>query len=115
MQRLKLATYLPTPGRRTKKVEKHVLFIFDEPTVGLHLQDVQVLLTALRQLTEHGHSVLVVEHNIDFIAASDHVIDLGPESGDAGGQVVMAGSPAALAACEGSHTGRFLAALLSDD
>jgi len=114
MQRLKLATYLPTPGKR-KKIEKHVLFIFDEPTVGLHLQDVQVLLKALRQLTEHGHSVLVVEHNIDFVAASDHVIDLGPESGDEGGQVVMAGSPAELATCERSHTGQFLAELLARD
>src|SRR5690625_2873145 len=90
-QRLKLASYL---GVRRSKGER--LFIFDEPTVGLHLQDVQVLVRALRQLTDDGHTVIVVEHNLDFIRTCDWVIDIGPGAGPAGGEVIYAGSLHAL-------------------
>lgn len=92
-QRLKLASYIG--GRRSKGAR---LFIFDEPTVGLHLRDVKVLVRALRQLTEDGHTVIVVEHNLDFIRTCDWVIDLGPGAGPAGGEIVYAGSLADLLA-----------------
>ena len=110
LQRLKLASYLPT--ERKKKSGLPSLFIFDEPTLGLHLQDIQVLIKALRLLVEEGHGVLVVEHNIDFIAAADHIIDLGPGGGDAGGQLVVEGSVADLMACEESVTGSYLKRLV---
>src|SRR5690625_2423287 len=90
-QRLKLASYL---GVRRSKGER--LFIFDEPTVGLHLQDVQVLVRALRQLTDDGHTVIVVEHNLDFIRTCDWVIDIGPGAGPAGGEGIYADSLQAL-------------------
>lgn len=120
LQRLKLAAYLPVRAKKadekgkdtskdTKaKDDRPCLFIFDEPTTGLHLQDIEVLLRALRRLVVQGHSVLVVEHNTDFIAACDHIIDLGPEGGDGGGQVVVEGSPSEVAACEASYTGQAL-------
>ena len=113
MQRLKLASYLPLPTSR-KKSKKPSLFIFDEPTVGLHLQDVTVLLRAIRRLVDEGHSVLVVEHNTDFIIACDHIIDLGPEGGDGGGAIVSAGHPEDIAGCAESHTGQHLKALLDE-
>lgn len=90
-QRLKLASYL---GGRASKGER--LFIFDEPTVGLHMRDVSVLLKALRRLTDDGHTVIVVEHNLDFVRACDWVVDMGPGAGPAGGDIVYAGSLAAL-------------------
>lgn len=103
-QRLMLASYL---GGRTA-VGKGVLFVFDEPTVGLHLSDVDVLLSALRRVLVEGHTVVCVEHNIDFIARCDHVIDLGPDGGDGGGELVAAGPPHEVAQVERSWTGRFL-------
>jgi excinuclease ABC subunit A len=105
-QRLMLAGYL---GGRSTAVDKGVLFVFDEPTVGLHLSDVDVLLGALRRVIDEGHTVVCVEHNIDFIARSDHVVDLGPDGGDGGGLVVAQGPPHEVAKVAESWTGRFLA------
>lgn len=105
-QRLKLARYLKTEER------DNILFIFDEPTTGLHFSDIEKLMTALQKLVGQGHSVLVIEHNMDVIKCADWVIDLGPEGGDAGGEVVAAGPPRQLAADGIGHTGRFLAASL---
>ncbi|MGI9246956.1 MAG: excinuclease ABC subunit UvrA [Steroidobacteraceae bacterium] len=85
------------------------LFLFDEPTTGLHFDDVSKLLSAFRRLLEAGHSLLVIEHNLDVIRAADWIVDLGPEGGDAGGRVLVAGTPAAVMACAESHTGRALA------
>jgi excinuclease ABC subunit A len=84
------------------------LFLFDEPTTGLHFDDVAKLLRAFRQLIAAGHSVVVIEHNLDVIRASDWIVDLGPEGGDAGGEIVCAGTPEAVAAHPASHTGRAL-------
>ena len=103
-QRLKLASYLAAP----KKGEQY-LFIFDEPTTGLHMADVQVLLKTFHRLVHAGHSLLVVEHNLDFISQADWIIDLGPEGGDGGGEVVAAGPVEQVAARPRSYTGRFLA------
>ena len=102
-QRLKLASYLA----RTAK--KNLLLIFDEPTVGLHFDDIKRLLSCLQSLVDAGHTVVVVEHNLDVVKCADYVIDLGPEEGDRGGEVVVAGAPEEVAACSRSHTGRFLA------
>jgi excinuclease ABC subunit A len=108
-QRMALAGYL---GRKHSQGAKdRMLFLFDEPTVGLHLKDIDVLLKALRRVVAEGHSVIVVEHNTDLIAQADHVIDLGPEGGDAGGSLVAQGTPAEVAAVPQSWTGRFLAEL----
>ena len=87
---------------------KRTLFLFDEPTTGLHFDDVRVLLAVFQRLTDAGHTVIVIEHNLDVIHASDWVIDLGPEAGDQGGQVVVVGPPETVAQCPESHTGRHL-------
>jgi excinuclease ABC subunit A len=84
------------------------LFLFDEPTTGLHFDDVRVLLKVFQRLVDAGHSVIVIEHNLDVIKCADWAIDLGPDAGDQGGQVVAQGTPEQIAACEASHTGRFL-------
>jgi excinuclease ABC subunit A len=102
-QRVKLASFLGK-GRNASPV----LFIFDEPTTGLHLHDIRKLLAAFNALIERGHSVLVVEHNLEVIKCADWVLDLGPEGGVDGGHLVYAGTPEGLAACEASHTGRHL-------
>ena len=102
-QRLKLAAYLPKAERGGR-----YLFIFNEPTVGLHMADVQVLMGVLQRLVDAGHSVLIVEHNLDVISQADWVLDLGPGGGDAGGELVAEGPPEAIAACQRSVTGAFL-------
>ena len=103
-QRLKLSRYLRgDDGRRVRK-----LFIFDEPTTGLHFEDIRTLLGCLQRLVDAGHSVLVIEHNMDVVKTADWVIDLGPEGGDAGGEIVAAGPPERVSADGRSHTGRFL-------
>ncbi len=109
-QRLKLVSHLAEFGRGEKKAGKPTLFIFDEPTTGLHYQDVDVLLRALQRLVEAGHSLIVIEHNLDVIRSADWVIDLGPDGGDAGGKVVAEGTPEKIAAAPGSITGTFLTA-----
>jgi excinuclease ABC subunit A len=106
-QRVKIATELSKLQRA-----KHTLYLLDEPTTGLHLADVQRLLEALGRLVDAGHTVLVIEHHLDVIKTADHVIDLGPEGGHAGGEVVAAGTPEEIAACPRSHTGRYLKAHL---
>jgi excinuclease ABC subunit A len=106
-QRIKIATELSTLQR-----SKHTVYILDEPTTGLHLADVERLLAALNRLVDAGHTVLLIEHHMDVIKTADHVIDLGPEGGHAGGEVVATGTPEAIAACKASYTGRFLKAHL---
>ncbi len=107
-QRLKLLRYLGKGSTPTQGDSKGVFFILDEPTVGLHPHDLAKLLTVLHRLMDQGHTVLVVEHNLDFLAACDWIIDLGPEGGDGGGTVVVEGPPEKVAETPGSHTGRFL-------
>jgi excinuclease ABC subunit A len=108
-QRIKIAAELSKLQR-----SKHTLYILDEPTTGLHLADVERLLACLNRLVDAGHTVLVVEHHLDVIKTADHVIDLGPEGGHAGGEVVVTGTPEEIAACRASHTGRFLKTRLAD-
>jgi len=102
-QRLKLAAHL------TRQENRGILYIFDEPTTGLHFDDIQKLLTAFRKLIEGGASVLIIEHNLDVIKSADWVIDLGPEGGDAGGRVVAVGTPEQVTRNSQSYTGKFLA------
>jgi excinuclease ABC subunit A len=106
-QRVKLASFL---GRENEG--QNIIFIFDEPTTGLHFHDVEKLLSALNALVEKGHTVVVVEHNLDVVKAADWVIDLGPEAGDAGGYLVFEGRPEELVKVESSYTGQFLKAKL---
>jgi excinuclease ABC subunit A len=105
-QRLKLAAHL------TRQENTGILYIFDEPTTGLHFDDIQKLLTAFRKLIEGGASVLIIEHNLDVIKSSDWVIDLGPEGGEEGGRVVASGTPEQVARNSQSHTGKYLASVL---
>ena len=107
-QRLKLAGHLAKARRRA---HEPTLFIFDEPTTGLHFADVEKLLGAFDELIRQGHSIVVIEHNLDLIRCCDWVVDLGPEGGDGGGLVVAAGPPQHLESCPESHTGQALAAL----
>ena len=102
-QRVKLASFL---GKG--KGHGNILFIFDEPTTGLHFNDIKKLLTSFNALIEQGHSILVIEHNTDVIKSADWVIDLGPEAGDGGGMLVFAGKPTDLKKCKQSNTGKFL-------
>jgi excinuclease ABC subunit A len=106
-QRIKIATELSKLQRA-----KHTVYILDEPTTGLHLADIERLLASLNQLVDAGHTVILIEHHLDVIKTADHVIDLGPEGGHAGGEVVVTGTPEEVAACKRSHTGRFLKAHL---
>lgn len=101
-QRVKLAYYLG------KECADPTLFIFDEPTTGLHFHDIQRLLKALNALIERGHSVIVIEHNMEIIKSADWLIDLGPEGGDKGGNLVFAGRPEDICHCKQSVTGRYL-------
>jgi excinuclease ABC subunit A len=101
-QRLKLAGYLAEATRN------RTLFILDEPTTGLHFADIVQLLDCFDALISVGHSLIVVEHNLQLVRAADHIIDLGPEAGEGGGTIVVEGTPEEIAACDASHTGRFL-------
>jgi excinuclease ABC subunit A len=98
-QRVKLASFL-VKGQETRPT----LFLFDEPTTGLHFHDIAKLLKALNALVDNGHSVLVIEHNTEVIRRADHLIDLGPEAGEGGGQVVFAGTPEELGSKGQGHT-----------
>jgi excinuclease ABC subunit A len=106
-QRLKLCSFLKTSWVKPQ------LFIFDEPTTGLHFEDIRKLLSALQRLVDQGHSVFVIEHNMDVVKTADWVIDLGPEGGEQGGALLIAGSPEKVAAHKGSHTASFLKKYLS--
>lgn len=101
-QRVKLAYFIgqekPSP----------TLFIFDEPTTGLHLNDINTLMKSLNRLVEQGHTVVIIEHNLDVIKCADHVIDIGPEGGEKGGNLVVCGTPEEVARCEESYTGKYL-------
>jgi len=101
-QRVKLAYYLG------EEKSQPTLFIFDEPTTGLHFHDIKTLLKAFDALIERGHTVIIIEHNMEVIKCADHIIDIGPEGGKAGGYVVCEGTPEQVAQCEQSYTGRFL-------
>jgi excinuclease ABC subunit A len=93
---------------------QHFLFILEEPTIGLHMSDVQKLCEVIQRLVDAGHSVIVIEHNLDLIAEADWVIDLGPEAGQGGGNVIAAGTPEQVAQVQQSHTGQFLREFLDD-
>ncbi len=108
-QRLKLAAHL------TRQTNAGLLYIFDEPSTGLHFDDIQKLLASFRKLMEGGASIVIIEHNLDIIKSADWVIDLGPEGGDAGGRVIAAGTPEQVARNSDSHTGKFLARVLNHD
>ena len=101
-QRVKLAYFLSQTN------QPNTLFIFDEPTTGLHFHDINLLLKAFNRLIELGHTVLIIEHNMDVIKCADHIIDIGPEGGEAGGQIVATGTPEDIAANPDSYTGRYL-------
>jgi excinuclease ABC subunit A len=101
-QRIKIATEL------SKKAFGPTIYILDEPTTGLHFEDVSKLLQALFELRDQGHTVIVIEHHSDVIRNADYVIDLGPEGGKEGGNILFQGAPADLARFKGSYTGRFL-------
>ena len=97
---------------RGARATTDMLYILDEPTTGLHLDDVKKLLGVLNRLVDAGNTVLVVEHHLDVVKAADWVIDLGPEGGDEGGEIIAEGPPEAVAQTPGSYTGKFLAELL---
>lgn len=106
-QRVKLATEL------SRRSNGRTLYILDEPTTGLHKEDIRRLLLVLERLVETGNTVIVIEHNLDVIKTADYIIDLGPEGGEGGGQVVATGTPEEIAACQGSYTGRYLKEVLA--
>jgi excinuclease ABC subunit A len=105
-QRVKLASELQ------RRSTGRTFYILDEPTTGLHFDDVRQLLSVLQRLVDGGNTVLVIEHNLDVIKSADHIIDLGPEGGDRGGRVVATGTPEQIARARDSHTGRFLRPVL---
>ncbi|GHU06557.1 UvrABC system protein A [Betaproteobacteria bacterium] len=108
-QRVKLALEL------SKRDTGRTLYILDEPTTGLHFQDIEMLLGVLHRLTDHGNTIIVIEHNLDIIKTADWIVDLGPEGGDGGGRILEAGTPKAIAASKTSYTGHFLKPLLSKE
>ena len=101
-QRLKLATYM-AKGKHEK-----ILFIFDEPTTGLHFDDIKKLLDCFQKLINNGHSVIVIEHNLEILKCADHIIDLGPEGGKGGGYVIGSGTPEKISKLKNSYTGKYL-------
>jgi excinuclease ABC subunit A len=123
-QRIKLVTELAKvrngtavsrePSAVSRQSSVGTLYVLDEPTVGLHMADVEKLTRVLHRLVDAGNTVVVIEHNLDVIAEADWVLDLGPEGGDAGGRIVAEGPPEAVALARGGHTGRILAAFLRE-
>jgi excinuclease ABC subunit A len=105
-QRVKLAREL------SKRDTGKTLYILDEPTTGLHFHDIAQLLEVLHRLRDHGNTIIVIEHNLDVIKTADWIIDLGPEGGTRGGEVVASGTPQAIAGCAASYTGQFLKQVL---
>jgi excinuclease ABC subunit A len=105
-QRVKLAAHLAT------KTKSKTLFIFDEPTTGLHFDDINKLLAAFRALIDNGGSLLVIEHNLDVIKTADYIVDLGPEGGNGGGEIVAVGTPEEIVKNKKSHTGDYLKSYL---
>ena len=105
-QRVKLSKEL------SRRATGRTLYILDEPTTGLHFEDVRKLLEVLHELVEQGNTVVVIEHNLDVIKTADWIIDIGPEGGDGGGQIVATGTPEDVAKVEASHTGRYLKEML---
>jgi excinuclease ABC subunit A len=97
----------------SKRDTGSTLYILDEPTTGLHFHDIEMLLTVLHRLRDRGNTVLVIEHNLDVIKTADWIIDLGPEGGDGGGEVIASGTPETVAATAASFTGQYLKPLLS--
>jgi excinuclease ABC subunit A len=108
-QRVKLSLEL------SKRDTGRTLYILDEPTTGLHFHDIELLLTVLHRLRDHGNTVVVIEHNLDVIKTADWIVDLGPEGGAGGGQVIAQGTPEAIARVDASYTGRYLRPVLSTD
>jgi len=106
-QRLKICTEMESLGRKGR-VNRGILYILDEPTVGLHFRDIKALLDVLQRLVDSGNTVLVIEHNLDVIRASDWIVDMGPEGGDRGGRIIFEGTPEELADVKESYTGRYL-------
>ncbi|MEO5950973.1 MAG: excinuclease ABC subunit UvrA, partial [Chloroflexia bacterium] len=105
-QRIKLASEL------SRKATGKTLYILDEPTTGLHFADIERLLHVLQRLTDQGNTILVIEHNLDVIKTADWLIDLGPEGGDAGGEIIAVGTPEEVAQVERSYTGQFVKRVL---
>jgi len=105
-QRVKLALEL------SKRDTGRTLYILDEPTTGLHFQDIEMLLSVLQRLAANGNTIVVIEHNLDVIKTADWIVDLGPEGGDGGGRILVSGTPEQVVKCKASHTGRFLKPLL---
>ncbi|NLA99984.1 MAG: ATP-binding cassette domain-containing protein, partial [Methanomicrobiales archaeon] len=105
-QRIKLTREL------AKRATGKTIYLLDEPTTGLHFHDVKNLIAVLDDLVARGNTMVVIEHNLDVIKSADHIIDLGPEGGDAGGEIVATGTPEEVALVEGSHTGAFLKEVL---
>ena len=108
-QRIKLATEL------SKRATGKTLYILDEPTTGLHIADVHRLVDILQRLVDAGNTILVIEHNLDLIKTADHIIDLGPEGGDRGGEVIAIGTPEQICKNERSYTGKFLKKYLENN
>lgn len=106
-QRVKLATEL------SKRATGNTFYVLDEPTTGLHTADVHRLIDVLNRLVESGNTVVIIEHNLDVIKTADHIIDLGPEGGDAGGEILFEGTPEDAANCQQSHTGFYLNKVLN--
>ena len=106
-QRVKLSKEL------SKRSTGRTLYILDEPTTGLHFEDVRKLLEVLHELVDQGNSVIVIEHNLDVVKTADYIIDIGPEGGDGGGYVVAKGTPETVAQVEASHTGKYLKEILA--
>ncbi len=106
-QRVKIASHL------SSRTGDRILYVLDEPTTGLHFDDIAKLLTAFKKLLEAGHTLVVIEHNLDVLKTADFIIDLGPEGGQEGGRVVATGTPEQIAKVPESHTGQFLAPVLA--